>query len=138
MGYTHYIQQKKDCPQEQWDSICAMAKELYTVGLLTTPLPIQLESDDAAPPEFNNQHIHFNGIGDEGHETFYVQKHHLNQFNFCKTNGKPYDTFVVAVLCLMHRIAPDVWDITSDGLEDDWQEGLKLARTVVPSCTGIY
>lgn len=138
MGYTHYIDQKKDCPQEEWELIGGAFKELRIQGLLTNPLPIQYESDDPSEPEVNDQHIRFNGIGNDGHETFYVTKAHLNRFNFCKTNQKPYDTTVVALLCFMHHFAPDVWEISSDGMSDDWEEGLKLARTVLPQCKGIY
>lgn len=48
----------------------------------------------------------------------------------CKTNGKPYDTAVVAALTLLNYHFPESCRIASDGNLADWQVGLELAERV--------
>jgi len=52
-------------------------------------------------------------------------------FEFCKTAQKPYDKYVVAVLCALSNMKikldeekPPVLYIRSDGNTKDWTEGL--------------
>ena len=123
----------KGCPLEAWDKITTKFKEMEAVALLTEALPIQLESDSSQSPLVSRKEIQFNGIGGDGHETMYVTRTG-GRFNFCKTACKPYDTTVVALLCLMNHYAPGVWDISSDGNKLDWLEGLTLAMEVEPDC----
>ncbi len=126
MGYTHYFTQKKECPPEAWQQICDAFKQLQVAALINhDPLLIQRV--------VSAEEIIFNGIKDEGHETMVLIRKQPG-FACCKTARKPYDRVVVALLCLVEHFAPSVWDISSDGDEEDWQEGLALARTVVPNC----
>ena len=123
----------KGCPPKAWTKITTKFKEMQVAGLLTEALPIQRESDSSLPPLVSREEIQFNGIGQDGHETMYVTRVG-GRFNFCKTAYKPYDTVVVALLCLMEHCAPDVWVIGSDGNKLDWLEGLALAMEVEPEC----
>lgn len=127
MGYTHYFNQNKPATNDQWDAICNDFNKLRTVAMLTKAFPIQRECDDTAAPEVSTQFIIFNGIGDAGHETMFVDKEG-NGFQFCKTNNKPYDIAVVALLLLMYHHAPDVWVITSDGDTADWLPAIKFVN----------
>ncbi len=97
------------------------------------PLQIQHESELPAAPYISEDEIYFNGIGSDACESMVLQRLGTG-FNCCKTRCRPYDRAVVAVLCLANYFAPTVWEISSDGDEDDWQDGLALARTVVPQC----
>jgi hypothetical protein len=134
MGYTHYFENKQDCPPEDWAKITDAFKRLQATAIINNdPLLIQKECDRAAAPSVNDLEIRFNGIEDDGHETFMLLRK-KKRFNFCKTARKPYDRVVVAVLCLANHFAPDVWDIGSDGNAEDWEAGLALARTVEPNC----
>ena len=81
---------------------------------------------DAADNQIDEEEVRFNGVGDNGHETFYlsrVQFPRYNRtdkskyFNFCKTARKPYDKYVVKVLILMEKYFGDDVEIDSDG---DW------------------
>lgn len=135
MGYSHYFENKQDCPPEDWEKITDAFKRLQATAIINNdPLLIQEESDSASAPEINDNGISFNGIEDDGHETFLLTRVGSGRFNFCKTARKPYDRVVVAVLCLANFFAPRVWNIDSDGDQEDWKAGLALARTVEPNC----
>lgn len=116
MGYTHYFEQKKSATPEQWGAICGEFKQL----MAAVKLPIQRECDDKGPVLIDNATIAFNGIGEHGHETMYVEREGKD-FQFCKTARKSYDKAVIALLLIMHKHASDVWNISSDGDRDDWQ-----------------
>lgn len=129
MGYSHYFENKKDCPPENWAKIADAFKRMQATAIINNdPLLIHSASgvDDTG--------IWFNGIEDDGHETFHLTRVGSGRFNCCKTALKPYDRVVVAVLCLANFFAPGVWDIDSDGPNYEWQDGLTLARTVEPDC----
>lgn len=137
MGYSHYFTRDQDCPPEWWAALCEDFRKLQaTAVLLNQPLPIQAEYDDSSPPEISDQHIRFNGIGNDGCETFYLTRSGVagRGFQCCKTNQRAYDIAVTALLCLVHYHAPDVWRILSDGSVIDWIPGLTLARQVQPEC----
>ena len=137
MGYTHYWRQLRDFTDTEWNELARLTK-LITVGVSTT---VTLD-----PAEFNidNEEIRFNGVGDDGHETFiltkkkrakadYEEQHAYDRqgaFDFCKTAGKPYDKYVVAVLCALYtmdRTKSIMSEIISDGRVEDWNEGLEYA-----------
>lgn len=82
----------------------------------------------AADPIVSGSEIRFNGVGDEGHETFLVDRLCDKSFNFCKTAENPYDEAVVAILTIMNHYAQGGWEIGSDGNCEDWQDGLILAQ----------
>ena len=135
MGYSHYLENKQDCPPQEWQKITDAFKRLQAAAIINNdPLLIQEESDSASAPGVDETGIWFNGIEDAGHETFHLTRVGSYRFNFCKTARKPYDRVVVAVLCLANFFAPEVWNIDSDGDQEDWKAGLALARTVEPNC----
>jgi hypothetical protein len=86
--------------------------------------------------------IAFNGVGDEAHESFWIDRvpeapawksadsEKEKFFSFCKTANKPYDPVVVAALCLLDDTG-GFHKICSDGNHSDWQAGLELARKVL-------
>ena len=121
MGYTHYKKQSKPASDEQWAAVCNDFKKFRAAALLLgKPFPIQREEDDSSDVLIDDECIIFNGIGDAAHETFILEKAG-DDFSFCKTNRKPYDTAVVTVLILANHHAPDAWDISSDGGIGEWQ-----------------
>jgi hypothetical protein len=113
MGYTHYFENIKAPASleqaEQVQQAIGLVLE-YHNGLL------QYEYDNELPPvntieeEDGTYHniIRFNGIDEDGHETFYVDTRDSG-FNFCKTNRKPYDQAVCeCLLVLKHFLGADV------------------------------
>lgn len=124
MGYTHYIRQPLEIPKANWDCIIKCVKHLFETeakGL------IQYEYDENKPPVANEKEIRFNGIGDDGHETFYLTRG-PERFSFCKTARKPYDKIVCAVLNIVYHYAGDYVEISSDGEFDEWEEGNEIVQ----------
>ena len=137
MGYTHYWRQLRDFTDTEWQELMRLTK------LITAS-----SGRDIILSEFNinNEEIRFNGYGEEGHETFLITKKkrakadyeeqeaydRQGAFEFCKTAHKPYDKYVVAVLCALYNIEVKEWplgdgkimSISSDGNTEDWTEGL--------------
>lgn len=134
MGYTHYFTQLNHCPPEAWKDICDAFQRMQAAALITNdPLLIQRECDECSEPYVAMDRIEFNGIEEDGCETMVLDRLRSG-FSCCKTRRRPYDRVVIALLCLADYFAPEVWLISSDGDEDDWAEGLALARTVEPNC----
>ena len=136
MGYTHYFKQIKRMPVESkkvaMANIQKIVADAYDADL------IQREYDDIQKPVANSRIVRFNGIGDDGHETFYLSPNttkEIDVFNFCKTARKPYDVVVTACLiALMLETTSEYWNISSDGdmfFEDEWQNGLSYYLDVV-------
>jgi hypothetical protein len=130
MGYTHYWDTKPTITKAKWDSFTKAVKIL-----LKGVTVIQKEYTDSAKPVINSREVRFNGIEDDGHETFYMKRVDKPSawsedktvvFNFCKTARKPYDKYATATLLLAHLYLGDEISIDSDGDVSDWQEGVNL------------
>ena len=130
MGYTHCWNcagRNEKCFGD-FSQACAKAFNIFEKR---GGAPIAFESDEPdRPPVFSNDHVRFNGVGDDGHETFYIDMYGAP--GFCKTGQKPYDTLVVACLCLFEHFTGA--RVSSDGCAEDWYDGLAIARKVVPAC----
>lgn len=112
MGYTHYWDQKKSFTPKQWKGILDDAKSILELNKI--PVEDLHLTEDV---------IRFNGVGDDGHETFIVKRMKSQEFNFCKTAQKPYDLLVGLVLARINHYAKGVLAISSDGdWESDWAE----------------
>lgn len=145
MGYTHYWRQQRDFTDAEWQELTRLAK-LITAdgqGILANEY-----DEENSKHTIDNEQIRFNGIGKDGHETFLITKKkrakreyeeqeaydRQGAFEFCKTAHKPYDKYVVAVLCALYNLsnvppqrnsnAHPMREIRSDGNTADWTEGL--------------
>ena len=142
MGYTHYWRQQRDFTDTEWQELTRLAKLIIAdnEGILSDGF------GEGGKPEVNGEHIWFNGLGEDSHETFRITKKkrakedyeeqeaydRQGAFDFCKTAQKPYDKYVVAVLCALYNIEVKEWplgdgkimSISSDGNTEDWTEGL--------------
>ena len=123
MGYTHYW----DHPMidaEKWDKIVEDAKKLVAAS----PVKLAHDCDEPeTPPHVGNENIWFNGVGDDGHETFVLTRKGTD-FDFCKTAQKPYDLIVVAILAVAaaHGVS-----VRADGDAPDWKDGLEYASRIL-------
>lgn len=135
MGYTHYWGDSKSpayptFTPDQWKQVCGAVRQAINVARDEYHLKVQADSDIDEPPEINSESISFNGIGDDGHETFALNRQ-AEDWNFCKTARKPYDALVVATLIIANRANPHFrW--RSDGDPDDHEKGLILAKKAWP------
>ena len=107
-------------------------------------IELAFEFDVQKPPEVSNEMIRFNGVADEGHETFILFKKkpkgqdggdgQSRYFYFCKTARKPYDLAVCLVLLSLANHATKSMKITSDG---DWDGDWTDARTAYKELFGV-
>lgn len=138
MGYTQYYYQKKNLTQKQWEKVCM---ETFSILDYCSKNNIELayEYDESEqPPKVDNEMIRFNGVGNEGHETFIMfkkkpesswNKESKDYFYFCKTARKPYDLAVCLVLLSLAQNAPKAVELSSDGdWEVEWAEARKVYK----------
>jgi len=98
MGYTHYFTLKS----KENVNLTNVQKDVQKV-LDEHKNIIQFDDNNSKPLNDFTQGdlcIRFNGIGDDGHETFYFDTSNTN-FAFCKTARKPYDIVVCKVLLIL-------------------------------------
>ena len=115
MGYTHYWDIKKGAKKlskECMDDVKKVIKEYSKI--------IQYEEDDKKKPIVTNTLIRFNGIGKNGHETFYFETPPKEDSwsTFCKTARKPYDIVVCKLLLILKADLQDDMDLSSDGFSN--------------------
>ena len=144
MGYTNYWRRKRDFTAEEWAMIRKDALDVI-VHCDKKKIPLAFECDSPnSGPRVNGSVVRFNGVGEDGHETFIVtrkmpeiQPWQLDDgetFDFCKTARKPYDLAVCLVLLSCVRRSDSI-RVTSDG---DWDEsGWVEARRVFKELFGI-
>jgi hypothetical protein len=124
MGYTHYWKTGRDISKAAWSKIARDAKTaiVYVVDNLA-----QLANEYDEPgtiPAVTDEFIRFNGVGDEGHETFRFTRLKTS-FEFCKTARKPYDIAVCLILLIAQEHSSNVV-ASSDGDADDWKQAIEL------------
>lgn len=115
MGYTHYFEQKRALTKDEFNAIKSATKYIIEQAEYDG-IKICSGSGDGEP-EITSKSISLNGTNynDDSHESFYIQKAHLKEFNFCKTARKPYDDVVTSILHFIKFNVPGAFDIGSDG-----------------------
>ena len=126
MDKDKFSKASKDCKK-----IC---KSLNKDGL-----SLAFELDSSEEPMFTDSLVRFNGVEDEGHETFYIHREFSSsypQFDkrgrayaFCKTAQKPYDIAVCACLVIFQHWFTDI-KVSSEGNISDWEPAIKAVRSV--------
>ncbi len=125
MGYTHYWRfgTLPVIPVEARVVLKEILDTAYADGI------IQYESDVRKEPVVTEAEIRFNGVGDNGHETFHFDIHEDYRaddgkvFACCKTAEKPYDEIVMKVLITLKYFLEDGLNVASDGLfSEEWKE----------------
>lgn len=130
MGYTHYFGANQDLDTETFARIGDDVRTLINSGDSRIPA-LAYESDEPnTPPQIDTELIRFNGIDDDGHETFYLPVT-ADGFNFCKTAEKPYDIVVCATLLIINQYKASWLNIGSDGEREDWQPAVDLVSDVL-------
>jgi len=119
MGYTHYWTPKAIDDDNDWAKIVSATKAI--IGVADCPIA---GWDGEGKPEIDGEFIRFNGEGDDGYETFTLDRSSAGQF--CKTDQRPYDVVVTAALTYL--AAEHGFDVRSDGDASDWEAGGKLAQ----------
>lgn len=132
MGYTHYWTLARPITA---DEVAAVGNDIRDI-IAASGIPIAYEYDEPSKaPQLDASLIHYNGVGADGHETFYIKAEKsgvTNQpgmvgFAFCKTAAKPYDVVVVASLLALKDRLGDTVRVSSGGDAADWADGHRLA-----------
>ena len=135
MGYTHYWKIKKKPELKDLSGCLENIKKVIAKYMDI----IQYEEDEAKEPIAEKNLIRFNGIGEDGHETFlfefpisketleYQKKQGLDDdkdysFFFCKTARKPYDKAVTRCLLILKEYLKSDMVLESDGSFSDYEE----------------
>lgn len=123
MGYTHYATLARPITAAE---VGALAEDIESI-IDQSGVPVAYEYDATfESPQLNAEGIHYNGLDDDGHETFAIYPGDTG-FMFWKTARKPYDVVVTAsLLALQDHLKGDV-KISSDGDAADWAAGYNLA-----------
>lgn len=137
MGYTHYWYRTRSFTPAEWKSIKIDCHKIITLcsGL---DIDLRYEFDRMRHPSITNEHIRFNGQGEQGHETFFMARklkadRDINKpvFDFCKTAAKPYDLAVCLILLRIAHYVPSDFVIKSDGAWDTEWEAARRAYTML-------
>jgi len=122
MGYTHYMKTDNWNRQDEmgWEKALPIIRKIFKDHSNL----IQRDYEDERKPLCSKKKIWFNGIGEDGHESF-VLNNQTSQygfppnesFAFCKTARKPYDIVVCEVLLVMNAYCPHL-AISSDGFSN--------------------
>lgn len=146
MGYTHYWRRprKNSGSAYMFGKLSLDAKKLCDYANANGIRVRNGLGEDE--PEFNEAFFSINGDAssyvdgrDQAHETFYwegiptISEHRKDEpttFSFCKTNYKPYDAVVTAILIRAKHIYGSCVEISSDGNWEEWQAGRNLYETV--------
>jgi hypothetical protein len=121
MGYTHYWETTKEVNQKEY---AAALKDIAAIVESSKKILADGSGERCTKPETKDG-IHFNGIGDDSHESFDLPNWNNPDFSFCKTAEKPYDVVVVA--CLTRLAEVKGISISSYGNDVDWIKGVQLA-----------
>lgn len=74
--------------------------------------------------------IRFNGVDDDGHETFLVDKSPSSNWEFCKSARKPYDAAVGCCLIILKNANPKKFTFRSDGGYEDWEDVIETYNEI--------
>ena len=141
MGYTHYYRLNPHGNQQRYEQAKADMRKIIERN------PVKLgdgSGDNPIHPDNYTNEIWLNGLGDDAHETFSLPDkltslintmgYNPNEkmvFNFTKTNRKPYDVVVTACLTILKFYLRSDAEISSDGGEDGFVEGMALAEHIL-------
>ena len=127
----HYWKNKPSFSKHSvaWNNFIKDAEDILLVTESLQLVRAEFDQLDMIP-EVGENRIKFNGIGEDGHETFIINREDDEDFEFCKTARKPYDKIVTAILALAkhHLVIPN---ISSDGTSNDWDEGVDYASKIL-------
>ena len=129
MGYTHYWRPQRSFTEDEWASI----KHGFNLMIQkSTVLLAGPDGEKETPIQSDDKILAFNGVDDDSHETFWIDRKKVSNFEFCKTASKPYDEIVTAMLIYIDHVAFGAFDISSDGDMGgpDWERGRELFNSI--------
>ncbi len=143
MGYTHYhIRDNRNKGSAYFYGKLALDAKAIIAEAKKRGIAV-CGYDGTGEPEFNEGYFRFNGNAEAGedYETFAWEALPTQQaweaerggndiFDFCKTQYRPYDAVVTAVLIRAKVIYGDLVTVRSDGSWSEWQAGRDIYEAV--------
>lgn len=93
--------------------------------------------DGTGEPEFTDNYIWFNGVGEKSCETMYMERVVKQQewrrgeewtYDFCKTERYPYDAAVALCLLIAKHFFKDDFQFRSDGESDGMKKAFEVFK----------
>lgn len=129
MGYTHYWDTNEDLTPEEWNEVTEKSNTIIQ-HCQNQGIQLVYDFDEGDQlPVIDGSHILFNGLEEEGHETFILTRSQTN-FCFCKTARKEYDLAVTMILIAVYNAAPSKVSVRSDGDLSDWEEATQTYQNL--------
>ena len=137
MGYTHYwrFHRNKMTTEDIRNTFKLVSEEIKDI--IHNQIPQSKEvlrgGLGEGEPIINETEVWFNGDEELGndHETFAINWKDTEPFGFCKTARKPYDLLVcLSLLSLLNHYGSDIFQLSSDGDAEEWQEAVDLYNDV--------
>jgi hypothetical protein len=138
MGYTHYYYRTESLDENIFKEASFDCKEICNLIKDEKNINIQYDFDNNKKPVFTKSQVRFNGIDEDGHETFHISpiykssyKQTNNQgllFQFCKTARKPYDFNVMCCLIIYKHHFGNEFLVYSDGEMKDWKPAIDFCQ----------
>ena len=135
MGYTHYWNiYQTIIPQDIWRSFASDFIKILPQFM------DKLDHETDQKFDINGNDIRFNGIGEESHETFTINRKNpmeksydgeIKYFDFCKTARKEYDIAVCCALIVAKKHFGDIINISSDGNNEELEEANSLCKNIL-------
>ena len=122
MGYTHYWKGEVKGDKGFKEALKALLVRGIDEGVLDS---------DPDVSNITESYIRFNGIGDDGHETFHLSFGKATDFDFCNTARKPYNKYVVGALSIVKKLSYGSFSWSSDGNPENHLEGQNMADEIV-------
>ncbi len=137
MGFTHYFRRPKPLAKKTFKLFVADVRKLVKASAEKGVYLADGGGTVGTVPQVDNTIVAFNGMdysdkgGEDGsHETLHIPQGGSDGFNFCKTAQKPYDLVVIAVLIALKKHFPSI-ELSSDGDQDDWEEGIEFCQNTL-------
>jgi len=127
-GYTNYFYKTKDLKKFDAPFVNEVKRIVAASGV---PLG---NWDGKGKPKITDTIISLNGVGEDSYESFVITAEYEKKddffnkgFNFCKTDRKPYDAVVKAILmsAKKHGVI-DRWKFDGDDTETEYIAGKQL------------
>lgn len=145
MGYTHYFTQTRNFTKTEWADVCEHIGDILKDVEHNQGVPLASWNGEAKTrPEITAELIAFNGLGDDSHESFVINRirppkedwQSCRGSSFCKTAQKPYDLAVAACLSYLATVT-ETHRVSSDGDGAEWLAGVEEARRALPRFANI-
>lgn len=120
MGYGRSWTQSRKLTMSEWARLTACVERIQRIAGVDLAGPMGV-----GKPLVTRGRIAFNGAAQTGedYETFELMPTPGIAWPFVKTERRPYDAVVAAVLTAADRIAPGAFaELTADGGAEDWAE----------------